>query len=134
MWTCPVCGRSFKNTSQNHSCVKPENIDDYISRQPEDRRDCLTRIRTVIAAAIPQAKECIAWSMPTFRGKRIVIQFAAAQNHVGLFPGPEAVEFFAEELKDFQTGKGTVRLPYSGELPEELLARIACWCWENSQD
>lgn len=69
MWTCPVCGRSFKNTSQNHSCVKPENIDDYISRQPEDRRDCLTRIRTVIAAAIPQAKECIAWSMPTFSGK-----------------------------------------------------------------
>lgn len=133
MWTCRTCGRSFKNTNQNHSCVKPENIDDYIAQQAEDHRDYLVRIRACIAAAIPEARECISWSMPTFKGKRNVIQFAAAQKHVGLFPGPEAVEFFAEELQNFETSKGTIRLPYAKELPEELIAAIARWCWDNRE-
>lgn len=131
MWTCPACGRSFKNTNQNHTCVKPENIDAYIAQQPEERRDYLVRIRQIIAAAIPEARECISWSIPTFKARKIVIQFAAAQKHIGLFPGPEAVEFFAEELKDFNFSKGTIRLPYAKKLPEELIAAIARWCWDN---
>ncbi|MDO5400047.1 MAG: DUF1801 domain-containing protein [Eubacteriales bacterium] len=133
MWTCPTCGRSFKNTNQSHYCQKPETVDDYIAQQPPERRAYLLRIREIIAAAIPQARECISWSMPTFRDRRNVIQFAASQNHVGLYPGPEAVAFFAVELKDFKTSKGTIQLPYAKPLPENLIAAIARWCWDNRE-
>lgn len=131
MWTCRACGRSFEKTNQSHYCVKPENIDDYIAMQPETYRPYLVRIRQTIAAALPEAKEKISWSMPTFWDKHNIIQFAAAQKHIGLFPGPEAVEAFAEELKDYSTSKGTIRLPYDKPLNEDLIARIALWCWEN---
>lgn len=132
MWTCPTCGRCFENTNQSHYCTKPENIDDYIAQQPQERQAYLQELRQTVAAAIPEAKECISWSMPTFRGKRIVIQFAAFGKHVGLYPGPEAVAFFARELEAFQTSKGTIRLPYHQPLPRDLIARIARWCWGRS--
>lgn len=131
MWTCPTCGRSFERTRQDHYCVKPETIDEYIAMQPEHCRDYLQRTRRILAAALPDAREKISWSMPTFWEKRNIIQFAAFQKHLGLYPGPEAVEAFGEELKGFYTSKGTVRLPYDQPLPEDLIARIALWCRDN---
>ncbi|MCI8894969.1 MAG: hypothetical protein HFI41_10010 [Lachnospiraceae bacterium] len=38
-----------------------------------------------------------------------IIQFAGFKNHVGLYPGPEAVREFSERLKDYRTSKGTIR-------------------------
>lgn len=131
MWTCPACGRSFEKTNQSHYCVKPQSIDEYIAMQPEEYRPYLTKIRELVASALPEAQERISWSMPTFWQKRNLIQFAAAKKHIGLFPGPEAVEFFAEALKDYETSKGTIRLPYSKPLPEQLIKDIARWCWDN---
>ena len=31
MWKCPKCGRELKNTEQDHFCVKPNSIDEYIA-------------------------------------------------------------------------------------------------------
>ena len=36
---------------------------------------------------------------------------AASRKHIGLYPGPEAVEEFKEELKGYSVDKGTVRIP-----------------------
>ena len=35
MWTCPKCGKQFSKEDQNHFCLKPESIDEYIAAQPE---------------------------------------------------------------------------------------------------
>lgn len=131
MWTCPSCGRSFKNTNQDHYCVRLETIDEYIAAQPEERRGYLAKMREVIAAALPEAQEKLSWQMPTYWKKHNIIQFAAFQKHIGLYPGPAAVEFFADELKEYKTSKGAIQLPYAKPLPEELVGRIARWCWET---
>ena len=79
---------------------------------------------------LPDAKEKISWSMPTYWKGHNIIHFAAAKKHIGLYPGPEAVEAFAEKLD--QAGctysKGSIRIPYAGELPLGLIAEIAAWC------
>ena len=59
---------------------------------------------------------------------RNLIQFAASQKHIGLYPGPEAVEAFADRLASFPTSKGTIRLPLNQPMPLELIADIARWC------
>ena len=42
MWKCPKCGRTFKNTNQDHYCGKtPETVDEYILAQDEEIRDKL---------------------------------------------------------------------------------------------
>ena len=133
MWVCPKCGRSFKNTDQNHYYGKPPaTIAEYIAAQPEEVQDYLRQVNDAIKASIPEAKEKISWSMPTYWKGRNLIQFAAAKKHIGLYPGPEAVEVFSGRLTEYKTSKGTIQLPYSKPLPLELIAEIAKWCEENN--
>lgn len=66
--------------------------------------------------------------MPTYRKNHNLIHFAAFKKHIGLYPGAEAVEAFADKLKDFKTSKGTIQLPYDKPLPLDLIVQIAKWC------
>ncbi len=106
-------------------------IQEYIAEQDESIRPRLTILYDTIRAAIPEAEERISWSMPTFWKGRNVLHFAPAKKHIGLYPGPEAIEAFAERLKDLKTSKGAVQLPNNTELPLELIADIARWCLEK---
>lgn len=131
MWKCPKCGRSFKKENQSHYCGKaPETVDEYILAQDEGIRDQLLSIRSVLKSELPDATEKISWSMPTYWKGHNIIHFAAAKKHIGLYPGSEAVEHFAEKLD--QAGcpysKGAIRIPCSVELPLSLIAEIAAWC------
>lgn len=129
MWKCPKCGRTFKKTNQDHYCgPAPETIEEYIERQPESARPYLRLINSAVKAALPDAEERISWSMPTYRKKYNLIHFAAFQKHIGLYPGPEAVEAFADRLKEYKTSKGVIQFPYDRPLPLELIAEIAAWC------
>ena len=134
MWVCPKCGRSFRKTGQSHYCGKaPATIEEYILSQPEEVRIYLRQVNEAIKAGIPEAKEKISWSMPTYWKGRSLIQFAAAKKHIGLYPGPEAVEAFAGRLAEYKTSKGTIQLPYHKPLPLELISEIAKWCEANAE-
>lgn len=129
MWTYPKCVRTFRRTEQSHYCGKaPQTIEEYIREQPEAAQPILRQLQETIRTAIPEAKEKISWSMPTFWEGRNLIQFAASQNHIGLYPGPEAAAYFADRLASFPTSKGTIRLPLNQPLPLDLIAEIARWC------
>ncbi len=132
MWICPKCGRIFKNQNQGHYCGKaPETIEEYIAAQPEKAQQYLREIRYAVRAVLPEAEEKISWSMPTFRKKFNIIQFAAHKNHIGLYAGTEAVVEFGARLEGYKTSKGTIQLPYDKPLPLELIAEIAKWCEET---
>lgn len=131
MWKCPRCGREFNRQDQDHYCIKPQNIDEYIAVQDEAVRPKLNQVRSILRAAIPDAEEKISWSMPTYWKGKNIIHFAASKKHIGLYPGGEATTVFADELADFDVSKGTIRLPYDKELPEELITKIAKWCYES---
>ena len=107
-------------------------IDEYISRQEEAVRPRLIAIRKAIQAAIPEAEERISYQMPTFWKGRNIIHFAAAKKHIGIYPGGEATGVFADRLTQFKTSKGAIQLPNDKELPLELIAEIARWCYERN--
>lgn len=134
MWQCPKCGRTFKHTNQDHYCGEaPKTIQEYIERQKEQAQPYLQQIRETIGTAIPDAVEKISWSMPTYWKKRNLIQFAAFQHHIGLYPGPEAVVAFADRLKEYKTSKGAIQLPYDKPLPLSLISEIAVWCQKENE-
>ena len=131
MWRCPKCGRTFKKENQSHFCGKaPATIDEYILSQDEEIRGQLQSVREVIREKLPDATEKISWSMPTYWKEYNIIHFAAQKKHIGLYPGPEAVTHFAERLDQagFKYSKGSIQIPYSDELPLDLIAEIAGWC------
>jgi uncharacterized protein YdhG (YjbR/CyaY superfamily) len=130
-WKCPKCGREFSRIDQQHYCGKPETIDEYIESQDEPVQEKLREVRSIIRSALPEAEERMSWSMPTYWKGRNLIHFAASKKHLGIYPGGEATTVFAEELKDYDVSKGTIRLPYNKELPEDLIRRITVWCCEQ---
>ena len=109
-----------------------EEIGAYIGRFDETAQADLTRVYQTIRAALPEEPERISWGMPTF-GKN-VIHFAGAKGHVGIYPGPEAVEHFAPTLESmgYKHTKGAIQLPY-GRVDLGLVSKIALWCGEHSK-
>ena len=133
MWKCPKCGREFSRQEQDHYCVKPKNIDEYIAAQEEAVQPRLKEMRSLIRSAIPEAEERISWSMPTYWKGKNLLHFAVFKKHLGFYPGDEAVARFKDELNNYDVSKGTIRLPYSADLPAELIQRMARWCYETYQ-
>ena len=134
MWKCPKCGRTFKMENQSHYCGKaPKTVEEYILAQDEEIRDQLQKVRKVLLGRLPDATEKISWSMPTYWKEHNIIHFAAQKKHIGLYPGPEAVEYFSEKLAQagLQYSKGSIQIPYSNDLPLNLIAEIADWCRET---
>ena len=108
-------------------------IQEYINSQEVNVQERLNAIYETIRSAIPDAEERISWGMPTFWKGRNIIHFAPAKKHIGLYPGPEAVEAFREQLKDYKTSKGAIQLPNNKELPLSLVAEIARWSYEKNR-
>ena len=108
-------------------------IQEYIDSQEVNVRERLNAIYEAIQSAIPDAEERISWGMPTFWKGCNIIHFAPAKKHIGLYPGPEAVEAFREQLKDYKTSKGAIQLPNNKELPLSLIAEIARWSYEKNR-
>lgn len=111
----------------------PKTVEDYILAQEEGVRERLESLRAALQKALPAATEKIAWAMPTYWQGHNIIHFAAAKKHIGLYPGPEAVEQFAERLTQAgcTTSKGSIRIPYTQPLPLDLIEEIATWCRET---
>jgi len=128
-WKCPKCGREFRRQNQDHYCLKPQNIEEYIAAQDETVQPKLKEIREILKSALPEAEERMSWSMPTYWKGRNIIHFAASKKHLGLYPGGEATTVFADELADYDVSKGAIRLRYDRDLPEELITKIARWCY-----
>ena len=132
MLICPRCGVDLEDIGQSHECSQyPASIDAYIAIHPEPIRSMLSQVRETIRSALPDSRECISWRMPTYWDKHNIIHFAASKNHIGIYPGSEAIEHFAGRLKDFRTSKGAIQLPYAKTLPLQLIADIAKWCHET---
>ena len=119
--------------SKSFCGAAPQTIAEYIVRQPEYTQTYLRQINDTIRGALPDAVPKLSWSMPTYWKKRNLIQFAAFKKHVGLYPGPAAVEAFADQLNGYRTSKGTIQFLYDKPLPLELIAEIAAWCGRSQE-
>ena len=104
--------------------TKINNIDDYIATFPEEVQVHLQQIRETIQKAAPLAKEKISYGMPTFALNGNLIHFAGYKNHVGLYPAPQGIEAFKEELSAYKGAKGSVQFPLDKPMPLALISRI----------
>jgi len=109
-----------------------ETVDDYIEDQPEATKKTLASLKDCILAAVPDAIEMFNYGIPAFalikNGKRDQqIMMAGYEKHVGLYPHPTTMEKFADELKGYKKGKGSVQFPINEPLPRELIIEMVRW-------
>ena len=100
------------------------NVDEYLAGVPKEARATLEKLRKTIKAAAPMASEGISYQMPMYKHHGMVVGFAAFKNHCSLFPGSAVMDAHKEELKRYDTSKGTIRFPASQPLPAALVKKL----------
>lgn len=103
---------------------KPKDIDDYISRFPEDVQVALEKVRATIRKAAPKAEEIISYQMPAFKQNGMLVYFAGWKTHIGFYPVSSAIRAFEKELSVYDGAKGTVKFPLDKPLPLGLISRM----------
>jgi uncharacterized protein YdhG (YjbR/CyaY superfamily) len=107
--------------------VKPKTVDEYLAAVPEPARGTLNKVRAAIRAAIPgDCSEVISYGIPTFKHQgQSVVAIAAFTKHCSFFPmGSSAIVQFKDELKGYQTSKGTIRFTPDKPLPDALVKKM----------
>ena len=103
----------------------PRTIDEYLATLSDEKRAALQELRRAIKAAAPNAEECISYRIPAFRlGGRMLVAFGAAANHCAFYAGSAPVAGHKDELKAYDTSKGTIRFQADSPLPATLVRKL----------
>jgi uncharacterized protein YdhG (YjbR/CyaY superfamily) len=104
---------------------KPKTIDEYLAALSADKRAALENLRKTIRAAAPKAEECISYQLPAFRQNGMLVGFGATTKHCAFYlMSSSTVEAHKEELKDYDTSKGTIRFQADKPLPAALVRKL----------
>src|ERR1700726_2181148 len=89
----------------------PKTVDEYLAAVPETARGALNKIRATIRSVVPpEATEAISYGIPAFKYMGGLVGYAAFAKHCSFFPmNSSLIEAFKDDLKGFQTSKGTIR-------------------------
>jgi uncharacterized protein YdhG (YjbR/CyaY superfamily) len=106
--------------------TKPQTIDEYLAGVAGDQRVALEKLRRIIQAVAPRAEECIRYQLPAFRlDGKMLVAFGATAKHCALYPlSASTVAAHQDELKDYDTSKGTIRFSADRPLPAALVRKL----------
>jgi uncharacterized protein YdhG (YjbR/CyaY superfamily) len=106
------------------SVPKQQTFDGYLEALSVEQRTALEKLRKAIRAAAPKAEECISYGIPAFRlNGKFLVGLGAAATHCSFYP-VSTVQAYKEDLKGYETSKGTVRFPANKPLPAALVRKI----------
>lgn len=102
-----------------------KDVEAYLARVPAEARASFEKLRQTIRSVVPDAVEVISYGIPTFKlDGRMLVSYAAFAEHCSFFPGAGPVDEHQDELKSFQTSKGTVRFSTEKPLPASLVKKL----------
>ena len=102
-------------------------IDEYLATLDEPTRAALQDLREDIRAIMPDAEECISYSMPAFRVRgKVVAGFAAFTTHLSYFPHSGSVlPALADDLRDYPGGtKSALHFSVERPLPRAVVQKL----------
>ena len=104
---------------------KPTTIDEYLAGLSDENRAALEKLRKIIRAAAPKAEECISYGLAAFRLNGMLVGMGATPKHCALYlMSGSTVEAHEDELKDYDTSKGTIRFAPNKPLPAALVKKL----------
>lgn len=100
-------------------------MDEYLADVPGGQRAVLEALRKTIRSAVPGAEERISYGIPIFVLKGHLVGFGAAKRHRAFYVmSGTLIEAHAEELKGYDTSKGTIRFQPKKPLPAALVKKL----------
>ena len=105
---------------------KPKTIDEYLAQAKPGQRAVLEKLRQTIHAVAPKVEEGISYGLAGFKlNGRPLVYFGAWANHCAFYPASAALaKTFQDQLKGFETSKGTIRFTPDKPLPMALVKKL----------
>ncbi len=107
---------------------KRESVDDFFAQLNDVQRPHLETLRELSLDADPQAREELKWNLPVYvRGEKTNLwMLQNFKNHCSLRFSPPffATQKAAVEAAGYEAGEGFIKLPYTRDLPTELLKAL----------
>jgi len=129
---------------------KADTVDEYINQLPEDRKEAITKLRTVILKNLPKGfVEQINYNMPGYVVPHSLypagyhcdpslplpfMNIASQKNfvalyHMGIYANPDLLEWFTAEYpkhckRKLDMGKSCVRFKKMDDIPYELIGEL----------
>ncbi len=105
---------------------RPKTIDEYLAALNDDQRAALEKIRKTIKTTAPKAEECISYQLAAFRlNGRMLVAFGATAKHCAFYPmSSTTVAAHRDDLKNYDTSKGTIRFQANHPLPATLVRKL----------
>lgn len=117
--------KSTRPAAAKTKSARPKTIDEYLAAIPENKRAALEKLRQTIHAAAPKAEECISYGLAAFRQNGPLVGFGATANHCAFYlMSGTIVDAHKDELKNYDTSKGTIRFAPEKPLPTALVRKL----------
>ena len=103
----------------------PISVDDYLRRLPEDARDALQHVRSVVQAMVPGVRERIAYGVVVFSADRDLVGMASQKRFCSFYTmSPALVKRMVEELDGHAVYGATLHFEPRAPLPDTLIETI----------
>jgi uncharacterized protein YdhG (YjbR/CyaY superfamily) len=105
---------------------KPETIDEYLASLKPDRRAALEKLRRMSHSVVPDAEECISYSMPAFRYKgHVIAGFLSTAKGCSYFPfSGTTLSTLSSDLAAYRRTKSALHFDPKRPLPVSLVRKL----------
>ena len=105
--------------------VTAKDVDAYLENLEPERRATLTKLRSLIQEAAPNAVETMKYRMPTYEyDGGVLVAFASQKHYMSLYMDTELVEVHRQELAALNVGKSCIRFRRLEQLPLDTVRTI----------
>lgn len=113
---------------ENHKQI----IEEYLLKQTLQVQAKLMPIHVYFLQKFPQATQKIAYGIPTYYVTNNILHFSVYKNHIGFYPGTEAIEKFKHKFENCHFSKGTIQIPHDIPFPTQALKELIDYLHKKS--
>jgi uncharacterized protein YdhG (YjbR/CyaY superfamily) len=104
---------------------KPTTAAAYLAAAPKDKRTALARLRRVIKAAAPKAREGLSYGIVVYKyEEKPLIYIGYAADHCAVYGYSSFIHAHPELFKDFKQTKGSVHFTPEHPIPDRTITRM----------
>jgi uncharacterized protein YdhG (YjbR/CyaY superfamily) len=105
--------------------TKPATVASYLKGLSKEQRAALQKLRRDIKAAAPQAEECMAYGIPSYRvDGKMMVSIGAWAEHCAFYAGSTPLVAHKKDLKRYDINKGTIRFTADDPLSAALVKKL----------
>jgi uncharacterized protein YdhG (YjbR/CyaY superfamily) len=102
--------------------AKALNVEEYLAQCPPLGLMRIQEFRKWMREHFPEAVESLSYGIIAYHWNRKALVYCGAfAKHLGIYALPGTHEQFADHLREYKHGKGSVQFPHSKEIPWEIL-------------